>query len=554
MIRLLLVLAAFGASAPAAAADLYDARALVEQRRYAEAIAVYDGLLAEPSPNADLLIEAARVNAWADRHAAAAGLYRRAIEAAPQRRDDVLLPLAWQLAWRGAHAEAMPLFREVADSIPGQRSEARHGLAESLAAGNRLAEALAVYRTLAAPADIKARHGEARMLLWLERHDEAAAVYRVLLASDPDDRAARIGLARALNHDGRHFAAVSTYAAAVSGQTALANETRVERATALRWSGLEDASLATLGNAAGRDADELRHLLTREVASSVRGEIETAWDSDELEIHALGVGWQQRFSEGRMADVAARSVRLEQNGQRTNGHQLMLKAGTRLGNIEDGLFWPALSLGVRDYDGWQTAAWKLQGKWVPADFWRIDIEAGNEVIENIESIDNRVTLNALSAGVDWRLAPRWGATLGAAVLRFDDGNQRTRLISRVEHVVTTAQPRIVIGLEGMGFRDSDPTVARGYYNPKRYGEFKALVRGEHQAAGWLLNARLALGKLWETPGNSSGLYAWELSAARDLAHALRLRLYAGGSDSSTFASGGSGYTRNYLGASLIWFH
>lgn len=554
MIRLLLVLAAIGASAPAAAADLADARALVEQRRYAEAIAVYDGLLAEPPRRADLLIEAARVNAWADRHAASAGLYRQAIEAAPQRRHDVLLPLAWQLAWRGTHAEAMPLFREVADSMPGQRTEALHGLAESLAADNRLAEALAVYRALAAPADIKARHGEARMLLWLDRHDEAAAGYRALLASDPDDRAAQIGLARALNYGGRHFAAVSTYAAAVGGQTTPATETRVERATALRWSGLEDASLATLGDAAGRDADELRRLLTREVASSLRAEIETAWDSDELEIHALSVGWQQRFAEGRMTDVAARSVRLEKNGQRTDGHQLMLKAGTRLGNVEDGLFWPALSLGVRDYDGWQTAAWKLQGKWIPADFWRIDVEAGNEVIENIESVDNRVTLNALSAGVDWRFAPRWGATLGAAVLRFDDGNRRTRLVGRIEHVVTTAQPRIVVGLEGMGFRDSDPTVARGYYNPERYREFKALVRGEHQAAGWLLEARLALGKLWETPGSSSGLYAWELSAARDLAHALRLRLYAGGSDSSTFASGGSGYTRNYLGANLIWFY
>lgn len=31
-------------------------------------------------------------------------------------------------------------------------------------------------------------------------------------------------------------------------------------------------------------------------------------------------------------------------------------------------------------------------------------------------------------------------------------------------------------------------------------------------------------------------------------------LYAGGSDSSTFQSSGSGYTRNYLGASLIWFY
>jgi len=118
-----------------------------------------------------------------------------------------------------------------------------------------------------------------------------------------------------------------------------------------------------------------------------------------------------------------------------------------LGNVEHGLFWSALTVGVRDYDGWQTAAWKLQGKWIPADFWRIDLEAGNEVIENIASLNNEVTLNAVSASADWRFSPRWNATLGGAVLRFDDDNQRTRLIGRVEHILARAQPRIVLGLK-----------------------------------------------------------------------------------------------------------
>jgi hypothetical protein len=114
----------------------------------------------------------------------------------------------------------------------------------------------------------------------------------------------------------------------------------------------------------------------------------------------------------------------------------------------------------------------------------------------------------------------------------------------------------------MGFNDSDPTSTinkRGYYNPERYRELKFFAHAEHETDGWLLQARLALGKLWETPwftpSDSNGLYAWELVAASDLAHDLRLRLYAGGSDSSAFLQGtGSGYTRNYMGASLIWFY
>jgi tetratricopeptide (TPR) repeat protein len=556
MIKSLSLFLALSFSVPVLGADLGQARTLVDQRRYAEAIAVYEILLAEQPGQADLLIEAARVNAWADRHPPAASLYQQAIDAAPHRRYDVLLALAWQLAWDGRHEEAIPLFQEVAQQVPAQKTEARHGLAESLSATNRLPQALETYRTLATdPADLKARKGEARVLLWLDRHAEAAERYRAILQAHPADKEAQTGLARALNHGGRHFAAVSAYAAAVRDDPDLARDTRVERAVALRWAGLEDAALRTLGDADGKGVSDLRSRLRQETASHLRADFESSWDSDDLDILALTAGWQQRFPAGRLLDVSARGARIEQDGSRIDGRQLLVRAGARLGNVEQGLFWPALTVGVRDYEGWQTAAWKLQGKWIPADLWRVDLEAGNEVVENIESLTNEVTFNAVSASADWRFAPRWSATLGGAVLRFDDDNQRTRLTGRVERIVKTTQPRIVLGAEGMGFNDSDPTLERGYYNPEHYRELKMLARAEHETAGWLLDARLALGKLWETPGDDSGLYAWELSAARDLATMLRLRLYAGGSDSSAFLQGtGSGYTRNYLGTSLIWFY
>ncbi len=555
MIKSLLLLVALSLSLSATGADLDQARKLVDQRRYAEAIAVYDVLLTEQPGQTDLLIEAARVHAWADQHTPAASLYQQVLDTAPARRYDVLLPLAWQLAWAGRHAEAIPLFQEVAQQVPAQKTEALHGLAESLSASNRLSDALDVYRILAAqPADLKARKGEAHTLLWLDRYDEAAAAYRAILKTHPHDQEAQIGLARALNYRGRHFAAVSAYAVAVLNSPGLAHDTRIERTVAQRWAGLEDEASQTLGDASGKDADTLRHQLRQETASSLRAEYESARDSDNLDVQALTLGWQQHFAAGRALDVSVRNARIEQNGGRIDGRQLLVRAGTRLGNVEQGLFWPTLTVGVRDYDGWQRAAWKLQGKWIPADLWRIDVEAGNEVIENIDSLNNEVTLNALSASTDWHFAPRWKATLGGAVLRFDDDNQRTRLIGRVEHVLTTAQPRIVLGLEGMGFNDSDPTIERGYYNPERYRELKLLARTEYETAGWLLEARFALGRLRETPGASSGLYAWELSAARDLAPMLRLRLYAGGSDSSAFLRTGSGYTRNHLGTSLIWFY
>jgi hypothetical protein len=106
----------------------------------------------------------------------------------------------------------------------------------------------------------------------------------------------------------------------------------------------------------------------------------------------------------------------------------------------------------------------------------------------------------------------------------------------------------------MGFNDSDPSVARGYYNPGRYRELNAFAHAEHETAGWLLGGKLALGRLAETPGTNNGLYTWELSAARDLTPLLHLRLYVGSSNSSALSRTGSGYIRDYLGASLIGYY
>ncbi len=554
MMRALLLLVALGFSLPAAAADLASARSLVDGQRYAEAIEQYEVLLTARPDDSDLLIEAARVNAWADRHPRSSTLYRRVLEVAPARRHDVLLPLAWQLAWDGRHSEAIPLFREVAGKQGPQQREALHGLAESLALSQQLEQALDVYRQLAAAGDdLKARKGEARILLWLDRSDEAAARYRDILASHPLDKEAQVGLARALDSGGRHLAASSQYSLLAADDPGLARDIRVERARSLRWAGLEDQALEVLGDAGGESASILRGRLMQETTSHLRAEFESSWDSDDLDVDALSLGWQQRFAGNTYLDVAARGSRLEQNAERIDGRQLLARLGTRLGDASNGLFWPALTLGVRDYDGWQTAAWKLQGKWIPADLWRVDLEAGNEVVENIESIRNEVSLDYLSVSADWRFAPRWSATLGVAGLRFDDGNRRTKLVGRIDRLVLARQPRLVLGIEGMGFNDSDPEIDRGYYNPERYRELKLAARGEYETAGWLLEGRLGLGHLWETPGVDSGLYAWELAASRNLDPMLRLRLYAGGSDSSTFLGAGEGYVRNYLGASLIWF-
>jgi len=69
--------------------------------------------------------------------------------------------------------------------------------------------------------------------------------------------------------------------------------------------------------------------------------------------------------------------------------------------------------------------------------------------------------------------------------------------------------------------------------PERYRELKLLARPsmKPQAGCWKRGWHW---KAMETPGESSGLYAWELSAARDLAPMLRLRLYAAAATAAPF--------------------
>lgn len=550
MIRHLSFALALAFTLPAHASERDAARAWVEQKNYPAALEILERLAAQHPDDADLLIETARVHAWADRHEAAIRHYQAVVARFPDRRSHVVLPLAWQLLWHGQAAQALPWFDE-ATQQPTLQRDAQHGRAESLVALQRLPEAEAVYLELARdPVDLKAQKGSARLAIWQGQTHTAIQRYTELAARLPDDKEVRIGLARALNERGAHQAAARQYAAAVANDTTLAQDTRIERARTLRWAGLDYAAIQTLDDASG--ADDLRQTLRRDTASHLRTEIESAHDSDELDVHALTVGWQPHRG-ASLLDASVRLARIEQNNTRIDGQQFLLRASSVFGETH-GILQPALTLGARDYDGWTTGVWKIAAKWLPADFWRIDFEAGNDVVETSTALQQQVEFNYAAVGADWNFAPRWLATLGISALDFDDNNQRRRLVGKLAYTWLADQPRIITGIEAMRFTDSDPTISRGYYNPDTYREAKAFAQAEHRMGGWLLAGRLALGRLSERPGGDSNLFNWELSAERAFMSDIFFRVYASGSDSSSLTGSGSGYERTVFGASLHWLY
>lgn len=536
---------------PVSAASLEEARRLTDARDFPAAIEQFNQLVQATPGNADLLIEAARVNGWADRNAEAAELYARVLQVAPQRLPDIRGAFAWQLLWSGKPALALAYFQDELVAKPKDR-EIRHGLAEALIQLNDLPKALENYREQIVhfPDDAKAQKGEARVLAWLGRSVEARLAWQAILSRSPSDREARFALARLDNQNGHHQLAARQLRGLLSEKEDAG--IRLELARALRWSGDERAARETIATLQGREVDELRLALNSSLQNRVAVNAEASRDSDDLKVRGLTAQLNLQTGEWSDMEFSMRHARLSQNGLDMNGRTWLLGYGTQFGQAgeEYGLLFPRLFLGMREFGDWHSFAWMARLKWLPVDHWRWDFEAGNALVENIMALQNHVQLDYVSGGFDYRFAPRWQATAGLLAGRFDDGNQRTRLNGRLEYRLSGA-PRVTLGAEAMAFRDSEPpNPGRGYWSPDSYRELKLALAAEGKHQGWDLYLKTALGKLWEDPGGSNTLYQLEVSARHMVGDWGFARFYGGYSDSAGLTQGGGGYWRWYLGTML----
>lgn len=553
-----------------AADDLAAARAAVQQRDYAQALPLYQRLLAGRADDADLLIEAARVHGFADRNAEAAALYRRVLTVAPARRADVLPSLAWQTLWAGDAASAESLFDEL---LAGghDRVDTLDGLGQARQARGDQAGALAAYRQALDALPVAERVGPARRtlqrrlalsLLWNERHDEAIAALQALVARDATDRDSAWALANALNFAGRHRQALGVFAGL--GAPRNAGE-RVDLARAWRWAGYEDQARPLLAGQTETEAAWLRDWrVARETAPQAYATVEHAIDRDRLEALAWVVGGAVRPQAGALLEAQARQVALDDANGAVDVRQLQLLYRWRRGQATDatGTWWPALALRASHVPGWTALLPTARATWLPRDGWRLDAEAGRELIETPLALRNRVTVDSVALGLDHRPDPRSTLAGSLAALRFDDGNLRRRVAGRTEWLLG-GRPRWALGLDGMHFSstrpvdDSRPT--RGYWSPRRYTELRAYTTLTHEARPFELQARLAVGTAREVDGwgnRSSGTpHQWELGLGYDLAPALRLRLAAGGAGNGFgLSNGGEGYWRRWLNLSVNgWF-
>lgn len=558
------------------------ARAATERRDWTDALPRWQALETAAPTDTDLLIESARVHGFADRNAQAAERYRKVLEIAPGRRGDVLLSLAWQTLWAGQPAAAEPLFLEVAErpssyAGDGDGFDAWRGLAEARRNAGRLGpalEALAQAQALR-PNDRDVARLAAQTHAWLDRHDEAVERYTALVASDPTDRWSRYGLAQARNFQGLHRAAVADYREAFEADRAAGRtpppDALFDHARALRWAGYDELAHDALEGLPQPDAQWLRDWRTgREQRPWARAAFEAATDRDDLDTRATTASFGWRPGPASSVEVGTRLVDLEEPGRDARGERLGVTLRTRIGADAAGIgsaadrgpVWPSLRLEANRYGSWHPVTGAARVRWDPKDTLRVDAELAREVVETPLAVSNRVTVDVAALGARWRWQPRSSVSATLAALEFDDGNLRTRINLGADHTLRL-NPKVVVGVEAMVFRSSDPTselrAARGYWNPRDYREARAFVALEHEVRAWAFGLRLGVGSAREKDGwgnrSSGDPNLWELSAGYDLARSLRLRAWAGGSGGSMgVGSGGEGYWRRFAGIGITgWF-
>ncbi|MCA0240963.1 MAG: hypothetical protein LCI02_08875 [Proteobacteria bacterium] len=557
--------AAIDAQAPTASLRA-EARAAADRRDWAAALPRYALLVQRHGDDADLLIEAARVNGYADRNAEAAALYRQALAAAPARRADIVPSLAWQALWSGAAAEAQTLFAERLAAAAGNeaRVEALDGLGQARQLAGDQAGALAAFAQAhgLAPQQRRLHRRYAMSLLWNGQEAAAITELQALVAAEPQDRDLAWALANAYNFNGQHRLALRRFNAL---SAPVHPGERADLARAWRWAGYEERAWPLLADPTDRDSAWLRDWrVWRERTRYAYLTVERADDRDRLRADAqvLGAGWHPWA--GATADLQWRRLQLQDPAGEPEGGQLQASLGWRAGEPDGrfGTWWTTAALKASRLGGWSTLLPSLRLRGVPDDGWRVDAEATRELVETPRALAARVTVDVLSAGVEQRPDARWLWAAEAAALRFDDGTLRLRAGGRVEHRLLN-RPRLALGLEASGFErvHGSDAIDRGYWNPRRYAQARLYLALQHEMRPFELRARAGLGRSREVDaaGNASSgqPHLWELGIDWDVTPGWRLGLAAGGSGQSlglAGAGGGTGYWRRYVNLSAnLWF-
>ncbi|MFO7607573.1 MAG: hypothetical protein R6X35_00060 [Candidatus Krumholzibacteriia bacterium] len=442
-------------------------------------------------------VAAARDLAARDRHHDAVSTYLEALAADARLVPHVAQEIAYQKLWREDAEKAIFYFR---------RYLARHPDTDNRAV----------------------RKGLALATSWSGRQPEAVAMYRRLVAEDPADGEAQVGLGRSLIWDNRLH---EGYGVLRGVETAF---------------GPDDA--------AGREAGTF--LLTALDGYTPHLDLKAAasWDSDDLDIYRISAHGAVTVAGNKLLQIMPSVATYRQPG-RPDVTAPRLGAGLVAALARN---WALHAYGWYDlfrsgeplFAGPDKLDWRRPGgdawlTWLPVPRLRLDLGAASQAVETFYALDRRIHYEQASLSADWRLARHWRAGFSGSTAGYSDGNARLR-----------GQASLKWRREGrwelsagpvLTYMDFEQPYPGGYWSPGwvRNGSFEAAVATRTRRTTWRLAAGYGLEKELGAEslavGSVSGRIGWRCAPGWLLAA-------EGGWSRSAFASA-SGYSRTWAGLS-----
>jgi tetratricopeptide (TPR) repeat protein len=483
---------------------LGNARKLVEEKKYEEAIGEYKKIDAWLRHDPGLVIEFARVYTYVDSHDEAIMLFEEVRASRPDREAEILRELADQYKWNGNLPRSIAAYQDALKSDPGDL-RAELGLAEVMTWSGKKREALAHYDSVLKkePGSIQALLGKAEVLSKTDRLEDANRIYRRVLEKDPKNFTAKDGLARNLVWGGYHKEGVGAYRELIKEfpDNAQALE---GLAYALHWGGQDGEALTTVREAL-RLAPERN--ASKELVGNIRSsampyvtDYNAYWEDKNklsVEIHGARSGLYPDYNtrvEGvyewrKSRQKGNTSSRINSGGLglfRRFSEELEMNSylyGTNFGNV--------------DYTAFTTDTWLTVR---PSDIWRFDLSYNRGTFDDVGSIMNKVIVNSGGVSADFR--PNRFLFLSGSVKRglYSDGNTQNTFFGKAEYRLM--QKPYVKAYYNYYYSGWGKVMNTGYFNP---------IKMDSHAGGLYVSSDMTKNLFWECQG--SGGYEYQTPKA-----------------------------------------
>jgi len=480
---------------------------------------------------ARLLKEQGDEYAAQDRHVEAIAAYRGAIAADPSLVPEVEPSLGASLLWADRTEEAVKVLSSAAARNPDDL-ETRKLLARGYRWSDRLSEAERLSREnlREQPGDAEERTGLAIALQWQGREREAAAEFRRVLEARPDEEEALLGLSRALL------------------EMDLPEEAE---GFAVRAAALDPKSKEAAGQLAK---------VRRRLARHVEGEIRGSYDTDQLTLWEMTLGAHVRPARGLDLGVVAKELLFRQGspGKQENiGERDSANGTTGAVTVayRPGPSWAVRgSAGMAWYDvaGFHPWTGSAGGTYFLGDLWRFVLDWDRAPYDTILSLQNRVTIDTVSATVTRAIPWKTEVTASGSYLmernENETGQPRSNPGQRYElglsrQLYMKDEVTRLTGLLRLGYLGYRYDLDVGVYDPLRQTTEEVGVDGRWGfRPRWEAFGTAMVGAQQEKGESGSPTYSLEAGVDREVGAAGRVTLGAFTAESAA-AGRGAGYRR-----------